>query len=71
MRSHLRETPNGVFTYSPIHGPRNGMADCDRDGTTAATPREGYVIDAVLHLAEANQKPTAQRQHLDFDFSVY
>jgi uncharacterized caspase-like protein len=62
---------NGVFTYAVLQGLTSGDADRDKDGTVQVSELRDYVVDEVHRLTRGAQTPTARRENLEFDFSVF
>ena len=62
---------NGVFTYALLEGIRSKKADRNQDGLFQVSELRSYVIDEVQRLTHGQQKPTARRDQIEFDFALH
>ena len=62
---------NGVFTYSFIEGLTSKNADSNKDGEIRVSEIRDYVFNSVSRLTYGRQNPTARRDNIEFDFTVW
>ncbi|MCC6806598.1 MAG: caspase family protein [Deltaproteobacteria bacterium] len=62
---------NGVFTFSVLEGLSKLTADRNKDGRVSSTELRDHVAKRVFELSEGRQRPTARREHVEFDFDIY
>jgi WD40 repeat protein/ankyrin repeat protein len=73
-KGYALESPqwnNGVFTYSIINGLKNHAADKNRDGTITISELKDYSIKEVQLLTDGQQKPTARRESINYDWKIW
>jgi WD40 repeat protein len=73
-KGYALESPlwnNGVFTFSIINGLKNGAADKNRDGTITISELKDYSIKEVQLLTDGQQKPTARRESINYDWKIW
>jgi WD40 repeat protein len=62
---------NGVFTYSIINGLKNKAADRNGDNSITISELKDYSIRLVQLLTEGQQKPTARRESIGYDWKIW
>jgi hypothetical protein len=62
---------NGVFTYSILNGIKNRAADKNNDGNITISELKDYSIKQVQLLTDGQQKPTARRESINFDWKIW
>lgn len=73
-KGYALESPlwnNGVFTYSIINGLKNLAADKNKDGTITISELKDYSIKQVQDLTGGQQKPTARRESINYDWKIW
>jgi uncharacterized caspase-like protein len=73
-KGYALESPlwnNGVFTFSIINGLKNRAADKNRDGTITISELKDYSIKEVQLLTDGQQKPTARRESINYDWKIW
>lgn len=73
-KGYALESPlwnNGVFTYSIINGLKNRAADKNKDGTITISELKDYSIKEVQDLTDGQQKPTARRESINYDWKIW
>jgi uncharacterized caspase-like protein len=73
-KGYALESPqwnNGVFTYSIINGLKNHAADKNKDGTITISELKDYSIKEVQDLTDGQQKPTARRESINYDWKIW
>lgn len=65
------EWNNGVFTYALLEGLKTGNSDDNKDGQICVSELRDYVIENVRRLTQDKQNPTARRENIEFDFTVW
>lgn len=62
---------NGVFTFAVLDGLKNAKADANGDGQIQVSELRDYVLEVVPRMTRGRQTPTARRENLTVDFTVY
>jgi WD40 repeat protein len=62
---------NGVFTYSIINGLKNKAADKNSDGVITIAELKDYSIMQVQLMTGGRQKPTARRESIGYDWTIW
>jgi uncharacterized caspase-like protein len=73
-KGYALESPlwnNGVFTFSIINGLKNRAADKNRDGAITISELKDYSIKEVQLLTDGQQKPTARRESINYDWKIW
>jgi uncharacterized caspase-like protein len=73
-KGYALESPlwnNGVFTYSILNGLKNRAADKNRDGTITISELKDYSIKEVQDLTNGQQKPTARKESINYDWKIW
>jgi uncharacterized caspase-like protein len=70
LAQESQELGNGVFTKAVLEGLRDGDADSDKNGQITISELSVFVQKRVLELTGGQQRPTARRDTLEFDFPL-